>query len=234
MEAGTDRLGLGNFAFFASQRPGFFHTEQNPVTSYSGPLRVGDRVVSGRSLWQAGNHGLLGDIEFADGFAVVHLGGGFCPIGPVAKIDLVQVKLENLFLAEYPLNLNGQHDFVEFAQEALVTAEEEVTRHLHGDGGAAGADFPVACQFHRGPHQAFQVDPVVPEKAFILCGQHRLDQGFRQFVKGYRLSALFSVFSNKFYIIAVNAQWNLVFHFADLAGWGELWSQIQITGGQNG
>ena len=72
------------------------------------------------------------------------------------------------------------------------------------------------------------------EEAFIFCGQYRLDQGFRQFLVGYRLSAFFPVFSNKFYIIAVNAQGNLVFHLADLTGGGQLRGQIQITGGQNG
>ena len=130
--------------------------------------------------------------------------------------------------------MDGQDNLVEFAQKALVPAEEEVTRHLHGDGGATGADFPVAGQFHGGSYETLQVNAIVSEETLIFGSQYRLDQGFRQFPVGYRLSAFFPVFSNKFYIAAINAQGNLVFHLADLAGWWQLWGQIQIAGGQNG
>ena len=224
--AGGDGRGLGLLALLAVDGAGLFHAEQDPVAALAGPLRVGDRVVGRGRLGQAGDHRPLGQRQVLDRFAVIDLGGGFRAVGPVAQVNLVQIQLEDLLLLEDPFDLDRQHDLVELAQEALLPVEEEVARHLHGDGRAAGADLLIAKQLQGGAQQALGVDPGVFEEALVLGGQHRLDERLGQFFIGDRFAAFLTVLGDQLVIAGVDTQRNLVFHLADGAGGGQLGREV--------
>ena len=65
-------------------------------------------VILGR-LGQTGQHGRLGQIQVADMLAKVGLGRSLDPVGHVAKVDLVQVQLQDLVLAIVARESPGQH-----------------------------------------------------------------------------------------------------------------------------
>src|SRR5690606_34230159 len=116
---------------------------ENPVATLLGAGWVDQWVVARRSLGQTRDHCHLRQVQLAHGLAVIHLGCGFDAVSAMPEIDLVDVKFENLVLAELALDLQGQEDLGDLAREAALAGEEEVLRHLHGDGAAAGLDLPA-------------------------------------------------------------------------------------------
>lgn len=136
-------------------------------------------------------------VQVVQGLAVVHLGGGLDAVGAAAEEDLVDVQFEDVFFGQDVLDLQGQDYLVEFAQESLVLTEEEVARHLHGDGGAAGAYLAVAHQFAGGTRQALEVNAVVTEEAFVFGRGQGLDEILRDLLELDRGAALFTVFTDQ-------------------------------------
>jgi len=60
------------------------------------------------------------------------------PIGAMSQIDLVEVKLEDLILAEAGFDFECQEQFVKLACTRFFTeVKVKVARHLHGDGAGA-------------------------------------------------------------------------------------------------
>ena len=106
-------------------------------------MRIDDRVVARRRLRQAGQHRDLGQIQVAQIFSEIDLGGRREAVGALAEIDLVDVELEDLVLGQAVLDLEGEQRFVELARERLLRGQEEVARHLHGDGGGALPALPA-------------------------------------------------------------------------------------------
>ncbi len=118
------------------------HAPENPVAPLLAALGI-DQWIEGRwRLRQAGDHGQLRQRQFVDRFAIVDLRGGFDPIRTIAEVDLVDVELEDLVLAEFAFDLQRQQYFVDLARKAALAGEEVVLRHLHGDGATAGLNLP--------------------------------------------------------------------------------------------
>src|SRR5690606_20568903 len=159
------------------------HALQNPVAPGQGALRIAERVVGRGCLGQAGDHRQLRQVQVVQGLAVVDLGGGLDAVGAAAEEDLVDVQFEDVFFGQDVLDLQGQDYLVEFTEESLVLTEEEVARHLHGDGGAAGAYLAVAHQFAGGTRQALEVNAVVTEEAFVFGGGQGLDEILRDLLE---------------------------------------------------
>jgi hypothetical protein len=95
-------------------------------------------------------------------------------VGAPAEEDLVDVDLENLVFREILLDLEGEEYFVKLARNGLLSGQEEVACHLHGDrrgalafsaGGEVGAG---------GPQDAQEVDARVLVEAVVLGGEDRL------------------------------------------------------------
>jgi hypothetical protein len=76
--------------------------------SLAGPCALGvfDRVHIGRVLRQAGKHGALGNVQFAQGLAKVGLRRFGKAVGTGAQIDLVHVERQDLVLAQLMLDLD--------------------------------------------------------------------------------------------------------------------------------
>ncbi|MCY1495647.1 hypothetical protein D9M68_295520 [compost metagenome] len=115
----------------------FVHASEDPVAALLAAFRVDQWIEARRRFGQAGDHRHLREAQVADRFAVIDLSGGFDAVGAVAQVDLVDVELEDLVLAQFALDLQGEQDFVDLAREAAFAGEEVVFRHLHGDRAAA-------------------------------------------------------------------------------------------------
>ncbi|MNZ33673.1 hypothetical protein D3C78_510260 [compost metagenome] len=138
-----DRFGEGALVALLVDLAQFVHARENPVAADLGAFGVDHRVVARGSLGQAGDHRQLGQRQFADRLAVVDLRGRLDAVGAVAEVDLVDVQLEDRVLVEGPLDLQGEKYLVDFPGKTPLVGEEEVLRHLHGDGAAAGLDLPA-------------------------------------------------------------------------------------------
>ena len=118
--AGCNRCVFGKGPGFFTDVAQVFHPAKNPVPANQRPLGVCQRVIGGRCLGQACQHGHLGKREFVNRFVVIHLRCRCDTIGPVTQINLVQVQLEDLFFVQFTFNLKCQQYLVELADEGAV------------------------------------------------------------------------------------------------------------------
>src|SRR5690554_2301193 len=142
------------------------------------------------------------------------MGCRFDGIGAVAQVDLVDVQLEDLALAQMRLDLQRQENLVELAGKHPVAGEEVVLGDLHGDGAAASLDLPCADQLRRGPQQADRIHPVVVEEVVIFRGQKGVDEALRDLFESNGQSTHFAELGNQLVIFAVNSQRSLQFDIA--------------------
>ena len=91
------------------------HAPQHIISAFHRPLLVAYRVRSGRGLGQSRQHGVLRQVQFGEGFAVIDLSGGVHAISALAQEDLVQVKFQDLLFAQLPFDLERQEDLVQFS-----------------------------------------------------------------------------------------------------------------------
>ncbi len=119
------------------------HAAQDPVAPLFAAGRINQWIECRRCLRQAGDHRQLCDAKLRNGLAVVHLRSRLDSIGTIAKVDLVDVQLEDFVLAELALYLQCQQYLVDLARETPLTGKEVILRHLHGNGAAAGLNLPT-------------------------------------------------------------------------------------------
>ena len=153
----------------ADERQGA-HPFQHIVAPRQRPLGTGDRIGGGWGLGQAGDHRGLGQGQFADVLAVVNPGGRADAIGPLAEVNLVEVEFKDLALVQFAFNLERQKDLVQLSDIGLFTAQEEISRDLHGDRAAALFFRAGPGQLIGGPQQALPVHPRMGVEAIILGG----------------------------------------------------------------
>ena len=147
------------------------HAAQNPVAPLLARLGAGQRIVARGRLGNAGQHGVLGEREFAETLAVVDLGRRFKPVRAMAEEHPVHVQLEDLFFGQTPFNPDGEEDLIEFAHEGALKREKIVACHLHGERAAPRAFFTREHQFRHRPQQPADSDAAMFEKAIVFRGQ---------------------------------------------------------------
>ena len=161
------------------------HAPDDPVAARLGGARVFAGVVVIGCLGQRGEERRLGDTQLTERLVEVIERRRRHPVGAEAEIDLVEVELENAVLAEGTLDAEGEDRFLDLAVERQLVGQQEVLRHLLGDG--RGADQPavlsqVAQVGDDGAHDAEQVDARVAEKVLVLGGEDGVDDAL-----GHRL-----------------------------------------------
>ena len=110
----------------------------------------------------------------------------------LAQVDGVAIALENLFLREAALQLEGHHGFGSLPRHRFVERQEEATGKLLREGagtlpGASFRDVHIAS-----PYQPQIIKSRVLEEAAILNRQHGGDQVLRQILEAHQ-SALLAV-----------------------------------------
>ena len=182
------------------------HPPQNVLLACLGAGEIDHRVVARRRLGQPGQHGELGQRKILHRLAEIGACGGLEAVGALAEVNLVDVELENLVLGEVVLDLHRQHRLGQFARHGLFIRQEEIARHLHGDGGGAFLDAPgQQVRTCRAQH-AEGIDAAVRVKALVLGGDDRLLHVFRNFVDSNEGAALFAEFADQGAVRGVDAQ----------------------------
>ena len=72
--------------------------------------------------------------QFLRALLKIGVGGGFNAVGPAAKINHVEVALEDVVLLHAPLELQGQYRFLRFAGERFFAAQVREFDQLLRDG----------------------------------------------------------------------------------------------------
>ena len=100
-------------------------------------LEVVERRIVIRALRDAGEHRALVEREVLDILAEVRAGSGLHAVSPLAKINLVEVELEDFRLRVLALKLESQEYFLNLALECAVLRQIRIFGELLRDGRAA-------------------------------------------------------------------------------------------------
>ena len=116
-------LGLGVFGFVLGDGAGFDHGVEDEVAAFDGALGMAEGIEVVGALDDAGEEGALGQVELANIFAEVGLGGFAEAVdgeaAALAEVDLVGIHLEDLLLGEAVFELEGDDDLDELALDAF-------------------------------------------------------------------------------------------------------------------
>ena len=176
-----------------------------------GAREVHHRVVARRGLGQTCQHGEFGQAEGLHRLAEVSARCGLEAVGALPQVNLVDVKLENLVLGKIVLDLHRQHGFGQLAGERLFVRQEEVARHLHGDGRRTFLD-PARQQVGAGRAQdAQRVHAAMRVEAFILGRDDGLLHVGRHLVDGDERPAFLTKFADQRAVCGVNPERELGF-----------------------
>ena len=133
------RLGRGLVGLGLGDHPQRHHTRQDVgVAALQVARGVGDRIGAGGKLGRADQRGQFTQGQLIQLLAVIELCRRRDAVGAMAEEALVEVKLQDLVLAELALDLPRQQDLREFRVVVPFLAFlVEQLGHLHADGGAA-------------------------------------------------------------------------------------------------
>ena len=100
--------------------------------------------------------------------------------------NFVEIEFEDLLLGQHRFDAHRQDHFLDFARHGIFVADQQVLRHLLGNGRSAararsGAVFGGIIDRCAG--KAGHIDPVVRKERFVLGRQKRADQGPRKIDK---------------------------------------------------
>ncbi len=167
------KLGVGD-------EPELVHAPEHVQLPGLGALGIGHRVVRGRGLRQAGQHGGFRDADVPQRATVIDLGGGREPIRPLPEEDLVDVQLEDFVLGEVGLDFPREQDLAQLSGDRLLPGQEEVAGDLHRDRARAllGAGGQIG-QRRAGNGQV--VDAAMLIETFIFRRQNGLFHHIRHF-----------------------------------------------------
>ena len=157
---------------------------------------------------------MLSQVKVRHISAVIDLGCGANPVGALAQVDFIQVKLKDFVLGQFSFDLDRQENFIQFSHIGFFPRQEKIARHLHGDGAAALFFLPGPGQGDSGAHQSLPVNSGMVEEAVVFRGYKGLYQLFRCLVDGNRRAPLFTEFPNQRPVLAVHAQGDLHAHIA--------------------
>ena len=131
---------------------------------------VAARVVATRALDQAGKHRGFGDGQALRVLPEVGTRGLADAPGAAAEIDLVQIEIEDLVLAEVLFDLPREDDLAHLAAIGPLGGEQEALHHLLGDGRGAARDALGEEVVDRGARDRDEIDPLVLEEGAVLGG----------------------------------------------------------------
>ncbi|MNM96066.1 hypothetical protein D3C81_1085320 [compost metagenome] len=184
------------------------HALEDVLLAHLGAARVHHGVVGRRRLRQAGQHGGLRRRHVLDRLAEVDPRGAGEAVGALPQVDLVHVQLEDLVLGQVRLDLVRQQHLVDLARVGLLAREEEVARHLHGDGGGALRQ-PAAQVGQPGAQHAHEVHAAVLVEAVVLDREHGLLHDVRDLGDRHEVAALLAELADQHVVRRVDPQRDL-------------------------
>src|SRR4029077_3904879 len=113
----------------------------------------------------------------------------FDAVGAGAEIDAVEIKLENLRLAEFVLKPERERQLLQLARNRALLGQEQILGELLGNGRAALRRATPEHVVDDGAHDPPRIDAVMRMEAPVLDRDERLGHVVRQFAQRYRGAA---------------------------------------------
>ncbi len=110
--------------------------------------------------------------------------GGVDAIGAATEIDLVEIQLEDLFLAELCFHCHCEDDLAQLATDITVVVEIDVARQLLGDRRSALRSIAALGPDPKGSGDANRINAGMHEISPVLDLDHRVLHFVRDFVDG--------------------------------------------------
>ena len=154
------------------------HQAQDQIAALAGLPWVAPRVIEAGRFRQPGQERSLGQREPARGHSEIVAGGRLDAARAVAEVDVVQIQLEDLVLAEPVLDLVGHPDLEQLAAERALAGGDAlrkgVARELHRQRARSFFVTPGLQVREQGADDPAQVDGAVLVEALVLGGEEGL------------------------------------------------------------
>ncbi len=141
----VERRLLGCFAFARVDVSNLDHPIEHVVAPIDRPFALAIGIEIGRRLRQRGEIGRFLHGQLMHRLVEIDQRRGGDAVGAKPEIDFIEIELENLVLGVSALHLQREHRFLDLALERHLVGQQEVLRHLLGDGGGA-LRAPVDCR----------------------------------------------------------------------------------------
>ncbi len=211
---GVRLLGLGRGRLARADVVVFQHPVDHVDAALVVALRVADRIAAGGELQRAHQRGRLAQGQLVQRLAVVELRRRRHAVGAVAEETLVEVQLQDLVLGEHPLDAHGQHHLGQLAGVAVLVAQEELARHLLGDGAAAGHATVLGQRLPDRTRDAGRVDAAMFVEVRVLRGHERALDVDRHLADVDRVAAGLAKDSDQAAVIGIDVHRLLQLHVA--------------------
>ena len=142
-----ERLGAGLARLIGGDVAVLGHAPDDVVAPLHRPVVVAERIEGARLLGQRREIGDLRDRKLVHRLVEIVQRRRCDAVVRQAEVDLVEVELEDLLLGIGGLDADAEQDFANLAVERAIRAQEEILRHLLGDGRGA-LDVARALQEH--------------------------------------------------------------------------------------
>ena len=162
----------GDVAFFC-------HAIQNVELPVFGQLEIAERGIAARRLRQSGKESDLCKVQILNPLVEIDLGRGLDPIGAAAEIYLVEIDVEDLFLAQGGVDAVGENCFLDFAGVGFFRGQQECPGDLLGYGAAPLAPFSGTKIVEKRPDDRPGVNPAVLIKPGVFRGHKGLGEQLR-------------------------------------------------------
>ncbi len=101
-----------------------------------GSLITGIRIITGGRLGQSGQERGFGKFKIPRSFSEINLRGRFNPISAVAKINMIEIEIQNFLFRKGTVDLIGQDGFLDFAAVTFFRGQIEGLGDLLRNGAA--------------------------------------------------------------------------------------------------
>ncbi len=162
----------------------FLHPAQDIGEALLRALGMAVRAVVIRPLGQPGERRALGEGQFRCGLSVIAARGKLDSPRVPPEIDGVEIKLENLVLAERLLDPRGEDHLADFALVSQVISDQEVLDHLLGDGRSALRAAGAGEIGDHGANEPALVNALVLVEALVFGRHERLLHMLRYVLEG--------------------------------------------------
>ena len=146
------------------------HALEHVGVALARPLRIAVGAEIGRPFGHRRQHGAFGRRQRRGRLLEVAVRRHVDAPAAAAQIDRVEIDLEHLVLAERLVDARGHDHLADLALVADVVADQQVLRHLLGDGGAALRPARLGDVGDEGADQAALVDAVMLVEPLVLGG----------------------------------------------------------------
>ena len=179
------------------------------VAALDRAVMVADRMQRCRRLRQRGQVGGFRDREFVDRLVEIDQRGRGDAVGAETEIDFVEIQFEDLVFRIRALDPHRQQGFLDLARKRYLVGQEEVLRHLLGDGGGAlrpAVGAVILCIEDRGARHAGIVDAAMLVEVLVLGRQERVDDQLRNRLDRQIQPAFLGIFAEQRAVGSVHAR----------------------------